>query len=71
MCDCFRLVNEAFEREGENTRLSAALSLRSGAERPVIQTEKRDPKNRRRPGVLVADFCPFCGQRYAALEGER
>jgi hypothetical protein len=50
-----------------NTRMIHSISLGvdgPGFTRPVLETEKIDPRKKGRHARVVPTFCPFCGVRY-------
>ena len=63
MCDCVKEINEKLKElpEGKNTMLVTNLF---GTPRAVISTCKRDDKARGKVAILMATFCPFCGEKY-------
>ena len=68
-CQCIALINDAFALEGSNTVLDVPIeiSIKTGEVKEpkvAISTSKRDPKNRKRPALMIPIFCPFCGVRY-------
>lgn len=58
--DCVKHVNE--QLAAYNTRLGMAISF-SNPERELIPllTVKKDDKVRRKPMLMYASYCPFCG----------
>jgi hypothetical protein len=61
MCDCIKMVNEELAKS--NTRLLTTIPWKTSiAIRPLLRTEKLDPKDRTGPITLTAAFCPFCGE---------
>lgn len=57
---CIQEINERLREH--NTRLAVAIDL-SGKGRELVQlaTEKIDTKVRKRPPLMFASYCPFCG----------
>ena len=64
MCDCNDKVNALLAEQ--NARLVTTLGFGGTPCRPIIQTEKLDPKKRGRSPAMLATVCPFCGEKYAA-----
>lgn len=58
--DCVKRVNDQLREY--NTRLATAISL-SQPERELIaiETVKADPSVKKKPVVMYASHCPFCG----------
>lgn len=64
MCDCIKNVNELLAAH------NAVLVLPMfGAQRPFIETTKREGSKRGKPPKMQASFCPFCGEQYPEKEG--
>ncbi len=69
MCDCVRTTDEALEKRGSNGRIIVNLF---GPPRCTIGLYKRNEKLRGAAGklpVLMASYCPFCGEKYAEQTG--
>lgn len=64
MCDCISETNKLLAEH--NTTLVTTMFRKPDA--VVIATDKRDSKQRGRPALMVASFCPFCGERYAVKQ---
>jgi hypothetical protein len=67
MCDCITEVNKTLKEQGINTELDLAImlsKLRDWTVRPKVTTKKIDGDIRGKPKLLVAAFCPFCGEKY-------
>lgn len=68
-CNCIRLVNEAFERDGLNSVLQPdwIVNFETGERsmRIPIPVAKRDSKRREKARLVIAQFCPLCGASYA------
>lgn len=70
-CECLKRINK--ELEEHNIRIALGLQLvESTTEkgwsadlhaRIIVATEKIDPKSRKKPPILYASFCPFCGKK--------
>lgn len=60
MCNCIKETNEMLAEH--NTVLVSTMFRKPDA--VVIATDKLDSKKRGRAGIMVASFCPFCGERY-------
>ena len=67
MCDCINII----ERGNPEHRVNCTLAFREGeVSRPIIALIRKDnwkPETRRnKVSSVLATFCPFCGQKYAA-----
>lgn len=62
MCDCIKTTNEALE-EKHNSIL--VTNMFGKPERCTIGTAVLRPKRGARPVIMLATFCPFCGEKYA------
>jgi thiol-disulfide isomerase/thioredoxin len=60
---CVKEMNDLLEPN--NTQLAQVLSV-TGRELVQVATEKRDSKVRKKPVLVFASYCPFCGN---ALKG--
>lgn len=78
MCDCIDSMDDALAEKGLPTRLSPVLFFDGRAARCAIRTyvpDKLQPRassgrivRRAKPVTLVADYCPFCGEKYQVDE---
>ena len=58
-CSCISEVNAKLaESNGELLMTFWPVS------RPLMETQKLDTKKRVKPPLVVATFCPFCGEKY-------
>ena len=67
MCDCVRLVNAQLLQS--NGRLAIGLGITPGlgvVSRLLLNIEKADKGNRKKPPAVSASFCPFCGDKLGA-----
>lgn len=68
MCDCITLMNEALEPHEAKLDLQALFDMRQGRRtidvRPQILCYRIDPKKRKALPAIMAEYCPFCGDRY-------
>ncbi len=64
MCDCIDQMNAELAKK--NTQLNVAFSMMTGKTLGVVidagAIERK--RNYHRP-LIIATFCPFCGERYA------
>lgn len=59
MCECIHEANTMLaSRNGE-----LVITLYPVV-RPVIETMKLNSKKREKPPMMVASYCPFCGEKY-------
>lgn len=67
MCDCMTTMDAKLAQHNSRLQVSFSFSRGDGgsATTPYIGTEKINPRNRNKCGV-VASFCPFCGEKYGA-----
>lgn len=64
MCECRDKLNEKLKEA--NGRLANAFQITEGNNlrlRYVIQTEKLDKTKRKPVPTVVANYCPFCGEK--------
>ena len=62
--DCVKRINELLAPH--NTALASIISFDVNApERIALMTEKVDAKNRKKPVLFLASFCPMCGLHLA------
>ena len=68
MCDCINLIDAKLKEADVNTKLDIPIVFSTSgglsATRALIATAKRDKTNRKKPSLLFAACCPFCGQPY-------
>lgn len=67
MCECRKIIDDKLKPM--NGRLAFGFSFGSeGMELspPMIQTEKIDKRKRKKPPIILATYCPFCGDCYEA-----
>ena len=62
MCDCIEKVNEALAEH--NTQLNINMSLSGRPSRIILDTIKLPTKQRGKKKMVVASYCPFCGEPY-------
>lgn len=65
MCDCISEMNTKMKAhpEGENTILVTTLF---GTPKATVATCKRRDKVRKKASIVLASYCPFCGEKYDA-----
>ncbi|MFT4275561.1 MAG: hypothetical protein QM576_04305 [Rhodopseudomonas sp.] len=72
LCDCITIVNEDLRQH--NTKLSTAFS-RVGTRlfvKPLISTEKINPRGKSGPMLVTPTYCPFCARKLAdTVEAEQ
>lgn len=66
MCDCNERVDGLLKERGSNTVLNLPMFVGDGPARVFVETMKRDEKKRGKPEKMFANFCPFCGEKYAS-----
>lgn len=64
MCDCIKTTN-AMLRE-HNCHLVSTMF--SKPEVVVVETVKIDSKKRGKPPLVLASYCPFCGEKYSTQQ---
>lgn len=58
--DCIKRINEQLSEH--NTRIATALSIyETSRELIQITTVKANDAVRKKPAMMFASFCPFCG----------
>jgi hypothetical protein len=65
MCDCAKKMNDKLAED--NARLAFGFYLSDSGMKltpPMISVEKIDPKKRGKVPSIIANYCPFCGNRY-------
>lgn len=69
-CNCIELINDGFARDGRAAMVDAALIWSQDTDttmvRIAIRCVKTSRSDRKRTPVLIADYCPICGNRYIA-----
>jgi hypothetical protein len=68
MCDCRKRINESLAPK--NARLAYGFTIGNGAmdiSPPLIELEKIAPRGKK-PPILMATFCPFCGEKLSSDE---
>ena len=68
MCDCINLIDAKLKEANTNTMLDIPIVFLVdeglSTKGVLIATVKRDKSNRKKPSLLFASHCPFCGQPY-------
>jgi hypothetical protein len=74
MCDCLNSIDDALSEKGVASRVSPVLFFDGRPARAAVQTYVPDecqPRaasgrviRREKPIRLVADYCPWCGEKY-------
>lgn len=59
MCDCIKTTNALLA--DHNARITLSMI---GDQHPFILTEKVNEKQRGKAPLLMASYCPFCGEKY-------
>ncbi len=73
MCNCIGVLSDALEVTNTLIDVPIRVDLRTGEQfrdRIAVPTVKRDPKKREKAVPIFANFCPFCGEKYADPEPE-
>lgn len=65
MCDCMTTMDEQLKGQPSAANTMLVFNL-MGPARAVVATCKRREKDRQKPVYVMASYCPFCGERYAA-----
>lgn len=66
MCKCVNEINQRFVERGDNVEILTSLF---GSQRCFVELEKADYEKRKKgPKRIVANYCPFCGVKYAESE---
>lgn len=65
MCECVERIDNLLKERNDNTMLNIPLFVGDGPVRVFVETIKRSEKKRGKPVKLFANFCPFCGEKYA------
>ena len=68
-CQCIEEFNKGLKEMGAMVSTSLVISgIGTGRERESVRVKvssmKLNSRDRRRAPVLIAQFCPFCGERY-------
>lgn len=72
MCNCITKVNKLLIENGSNTKLGITFPLDGRKpKRVLIAVEKLDIAKRSKRVAVMADYCPFCGEKYEPQEGEK
>lgn len=67
--DCIDKMNEMLKNH--NTRLSHAIDFSSKPrELVLLATSKANEKVRRKPAMVFASYCPFCGNKLEGVGNE-
>lgn len=61
-CDCISETNKLLAEH--NTVLVTTMFRKPDA--VVVATDKLASKQRGKPALMIASFCPFCGEPYSA-----
>jgi hypothetical protein len=69
MCDCIKNINADLKAAGQCN--DATMFGESKATTMLIRTDTWvHEKRRNKPTRIIASFCPFCGEKYGAKDGE-
>lgn len=60
MCNCITEVNAKLAESNGELAITFWPMVR-----PLLETMKLDTRKRVKPPLVVATFCPFCGEKYA------
>lgn len=61
MCSCIETINADLAARAMNTKVELPLI---GPQKAMVRTAKADEKARKKPAILFASHCPFCGEKY-------
>lgn len=64
-CSCRALVDEELKRTNSRVAVNYFNPISI-----IIATELIEKKPRRRPTILLATYCPFCGKRISDKESD-
>jgi hypothetical protein len=66
MCDCINETHKSEIRTKYHTDLCITIPLKPGiVSKVIIKTEVAwDAPKRTKPIMLIASYCPFCGEKY-------
>lgn len=70
-CKCHAMVNEALAPR--KAQLVGSMRLDGSTPKAIVATESNGETMRHKfmPVMLAANFCPFCGKKYAATKKGR
>lgn len=75
-CECLRLTNEAFVRDGVNAKLPSVLLMdvsknqaRMTQEIQLLVIRREILRDGKKAPTIFARYCPICGKKYLE-EGE-
>jgi hypothetical protein len=71
MCDCVKDIDENLKADGHCLNASIFGNPRRCAI-DLIRTDKWVSENRRnKPRLMLAEFCPFCGEKYVEKQAAK
>ena len=76
MCKCRSMIDEKLAAHNAKIAVGFCAGDDDGPTRsfglspPMIELEKADKKKRGALPILVATFCPFCGDKYRPAKAE-
>ena len=63
MCECRSIIDTNLKPSNARLAFGFMVSDTMNVSPPMIALEKINPKGKK-PPILVATYCPFCGDKY-------
>ena len=67
MCDCINKMDGLLAEK--NIRIARGFQIigkKLELSPPFVATEKLNPKIRKSPPTVIANYCPFCGEKFGS-----